>query len=107
MFIDFQASTAKVAGYSIVTVDNTIYTYGGLAVDNNGYPNTNAVQNTLSFLDASSFQVSTGSNGIGLTDHTTCYLKKLNSLITFGGSTTGSSTGVTDVTIAFFLKKRK
>ncbi|EIE80862.1 hypothetical protein RO3G_05567 [Rhizopus delemar RA 99-880] len=103
---NFQASTAKVAGYSIVTVDNTIYTYGGVAVDNNGYPNTNAVQNTLSFLDAGSFQVSTGSNGIGLTDHTTCYLKKLNSLITFGGSTTGSSTGVTDAVNIYNLSSK-
>lgn len=89
------------AGYSIVTVNNTIYTYGGLGVNNQGYPDTNAIQNTLGLLDASSFQVSSGSNGLGLTDHTTCYLKKMNSLITFGGSTTGSSTGVTDVTISF------
>ncbi|KAI9267832.1 hypothetical protein BY458DRAFT_511507 [Sporodiniella umbellata] len=103
---NFQASAAKVAGYSIVTVENTIYTYGGLSVDNRGYPNINAVQNTLGLLDASSFQMSPGSNGLGLTDHTTCYLKKINSLITFGGSTTGSSTGVTDAINIFNLSTK-
>ncbi|CAO3663638.1 unnamed protein product [Rhizopus stolonifer] len=103
---NFQASTAKVAGYSIVTVNNTIYTYGGLGVNNQGYPDTNAIQNTLGLLDASSFQVSSGSNGLGLTDHTTCYLKKMNSLITFGGSTTGSSTGVTDAISIYNLSSK-
>lgn len=106
-FLDFQAAAAKVSGYSMTTVNNTVYTFGGLSVDNNGFPIVNAVQNTLSFIDASSFQVSTGSNGLGLTDHTMCYIKKMNSLITFGGSTTGNPADVSDVSIIEQIGKKK
>lgn len=81
----------------MLTVDNTIYTYGGLSVDANGYPNTNAIQNTLSLIDTNSFQWSPGSNGLGLTDHSTCYLKKCNCLVTFGGTRTGNPNEVTNV----------
>lgn len=80
-------------------INNTIYTYGGLSVNENGYPNLNAVQNTLSLIDTNNFQFSPGSNGLGLTDHTTCYLKKCNCLVTFGGTTTGNPTEVTNVCI--------
>lgn len=79
------------------TINNTIYTYGGLSVDANGFPNSNAVQNTLSFIDTNSFQWSPGSNGLGITDHSTCYLKKCNCLVTFGGTLTGITTDVTNV----------
>ncbi|KAG2235267.1 hypothetical protein INT48_004734 [Thamnidium elegans] len=92
---NFQSS-ARTAGYSMLTVDNTVYTYGGLSVDANGYPNTNAIQNTLSLIDTNSFQWSPGSNGLGLTDHSTCYLKKCNCLVTFGGTRTGNPNDVTD-----------
>jgi hypothetical protein len=79
------------------TINNTIYTYGGLSVDANGFPQTNAVQNTLSLIDTNSFAISPGSNGLGLADHTTCYLKKCNCLVTFGGTPTGNPTDVTNV----------
>ncbi|CEG70273.1 hypothetical protein RMATCC62417_06202 [Rhizopus microsporus] len=103
---NFQAAAAKVSGYSMTTVNNTVYTFGGLSVNNNGFPIINAVQNTLSFIDASSFQVSTGSNGLGLTDHTMCYIKKMNSLITFGGSTTGNPADVSDAINIYNLSTR-
>lgn len=94
--LDFQAS-AKAVGYTMTLINNTVYTYGGLTVNANGFPNQNAVQNTLSLIDTNSFQVSSGANGLGLSYHTTCYLKKCNCLVTFGGTTTGNPTEVTDV----------
>jgi hypothetical protein len=81
----------------MLTINNTIYTYGGLSVDVNGYANSVAVQNTLSLMDANNFQWHSGSNGLGLSDHTTCYLKACNCLVTFGGTSTGSPIDVTDV----------
>lgn len=95
---DFQSS-ARTVGYSMLTVNNTIYTYGGLSVDVNGYATSNAVQNTLSLMDANNFQWSSGSNGLGLSDHTTCYLKACNCLVTFGGTSTGNPIDVTAVSV--------
>lgn len=83
------------------TINNTIYTYGGLSVDANGFPQINAIQNTLSLIDTNSFSISPGSNGLGLTGHTTCYLKKCNCLVTFGGTQTGNPTDVTAVSLFF------
>lgn len=97
IYLDFQSS-ARTIGYTMSRVDNTIFTYGGLAVGLNGYPNSNAIQNTLSVIDTNSFQWSSGSNGLGLSDHSTCYLKKCNCLVTFGGTATGNPIEVTDVT---------
>ncbi|KAI8374882.1 hypothetical protein BD560DRAFT_393489 [Blakeslea trispora] len=102
---NFQAS-ARTVGYSMLTVNNTIYTYGGISVDQNGYANTNAIQNTLSLMDANSFQWSSGSNGLGLTDHSTCYLKACNCLVTFGGTSTGNPTDVTDAVSLYDLSKK-
>jgi hypothetical protein len=54
-------------------------------------------------MDASSFQWTSGANGMGLTDHSTCYLKACNCLVTFGGTSTGSATDVTDVGCNFIF----
>ncbi|KAI8098312.1 uncharacterized protein B0P05DRAFT_567672 [Gilbertella persicaria] len=102
---NFQAS-ARTVGYSMLTINNTIYTYGGLSVDQNGYANANAVQNALSMMDANSYQWSSGSNGLGLADHSTCYLKACNCLVTFGGTPTGNPTDVTDAVNLYDLSKR-
>ncbi|OBZ80630.1 Rab9 effector protein with kelch motifs, partial [Choanephora cucurbitarum] len=90
----------------MLTVNNTIYTYGGLSVDQNGYANSNAVQNTLALMDANSFQWSSGSNGLGLADHSTCYLKACDCLVTFGGTSTGNPTDVTDAVRIYDLNKK-
>ena len=87
----------------MMTINNTIYTYGGLAVDSNGLGMSSSVQNSLSLMDVNSFQWTTGSNGLGLTDHTTCYMKACNCLVTFGGTSTGNPTDVTDVLYFIFI----
>lgn len=102
---NFQAS-AKAVGYTMTLINNTVYTYGGLTVNANGFPNQNAVQNTLSLIDTNSFQVSSGANGLGLSYHTTCYLKKCNCLVTFGGTTTGNPTEVTDAVNIYDLNSK-
>ncbi|CAO3634844.1 unnamed protein product [Mucor fragilis] len=102
---NFQAS-ARTVGYTMLTINNTIYTYGGVAVDANGFGMSSSVQNSLSLMDVNSFQWTTGSNGLGLTDHTTCYMKACNCLVTFGGTSTGNPTDVTDAVNIYDLEKR-
>ncbi|KAF1807577.1 hypothetical protein FB192DRAFT_1442959 [Mucor lusitanicus] len=87
----------------MLTINNTIYTYGGLAVDANGFGMSSSVQNSLSLMDVNSFQWTTGSNGLGLTDHTTCFMKACNCLVTFGGTSTGSPTDAVNI---YDLEKR-
>ncbi|CEP19264.1 hypothetical protein [Parasitella parasitica] len=102
---NFQAS-ARTVGYSMLTINNTIYTYGGLAVDANGFAMSSSIQNSLSLMDVNSFQWTTGSNGLGLADHTTCYMKACNCLVIFGGTPTGSPTDVTDAVNLYDLTSR-
>ncbi|KAF7729473.1 hypothetical protein EC973_004453 [Apophysomyces ossiformis] len=83
-------SPSRAAGFTTVLINNTVYTYGGLGVDANGYPQTNSVMNSLYLLDANSFSWSTGSNGAAVADHTTCYIPSCNCLVTFGGTSTGN-----------------
>lgn len=98
MYLDLAASSRTI-GYTMLTLNNTIYTYGGIAVDSKGDPISGSIQNTLGFMDVNSYQWTSGSNGLGLTDHTTCYLKSCNCLVTFGGTSTGTATEVTDVSL--------
>ncbi|KAI8393378.1 uncharacterized protein BYT42DRAFT_640558 [Radiomyces spectabilis] len=86
---------ARSTGFSTLRVNNTIYTYGGVAVDANGMPMSNAVLNSLNLMDANTFQWTTGSNGAGITDHSTCYLPACNCLVTFGGTATGNPNDAT------------
>ncbi|KAI9470816.1 MAG: hypothetical protein EXX96DRAFT_491214 [Benjaminiella poitrasii] len=99
-------SSSRASGYTLVTINNTIYTYGGLSADVNGLPMTNALQNTLSMMDANTYQWTTGANGLGLADHTTCYMKICDCLITFGGTPTGNPTEVTDAINVYDLGKK-
>ncbi|KAI8341666.1 hypothetical protein BC941DRAFT_509768 [Chlamydoabsidia padenii] len=80
---------APASGYSMVLINNTIYTYGGVSVDANGNRMPGAVLNSLYYLDANSFLWSSGSNGPAVTDHSTCYIPSCNCLIAFGGTQTG------------------
>ncbi|SAM08725.1 hypothetical protein [Absidia glauca] len=80
---------APASGYSMVLLNNTIYTYGGVSVDANGNRMTGAVLNSLYNLDANSFLWSSGSNGPAVTDHSTCYIPSCNCLVSFGGTQTG------------------
>lgn len=92
----------------MATINNTIYTYGGLAVDSNGFGMSSSVQNSLSLMDVNSFQWTTGSNGLGLADHTTCYMKACNCMVTFGGTPTGNPIDVTDVLyFSLFIYEKK
>ncbi|KAI8973181.1 hypothetical protein BDF20DRAFT_914666 [Mycotypha africana] len=97
---NFQAS-ARVVGYTMGTINNTVFTYGGTSADSRGYPMSNAMQNTLSLMDANNFQWTPGANGLGLADHSTCFLKACNCLVTFGGTPTGNPTDVTD-SVSFY-----
>ncbi|KAI8146290.1 hypothetical protein BJV82DRAFT_601235 [Fennellomyces sp. T-0311] len=81
----------RTAQFSITRVNNTVYTYGGTTVDANGNLQTSAVVNNLYTLDANSFAWGQGSNGIGLTGHSSCYVQSCNCIIVFGGTTTGSA----------------
>ncbi|CAO3597623.1 unnamed protein product [Absidia cylindrospora] len=81
---------APASGYTMVVLNNTIYTYGGVSVDVNGNRMSGAVLNSLYYLDANSFLWSSGSNGPAVTDHSTCYISSCNCLVTFGGTQTGN-----------------
>ncbi|ORZ03092.1 hypothetical protein BCR43DRAFT_482733 [Syncephalastrum racemosum] len=95
------------AAYStITTVDNTIYTYGGSSVDANGFPQSNAVLNSLYSVDANSFAWTSGSNGPAITGHTTCYLEACNCLVTFGGTSTGSGSAALQTVTTYSLSTR-
>ncbi|KAI8980409.1 hypothetical protein BDB01DRAFT_796314 [Pilobolus umbonatus] len=98
-------SSARTIGYTLTLVNNAVFTYGGVSVTNNGNPILTSVQNTLSLMDVNSFQWSSGANGLGLTDHSTCYLPKQNILITFGGTPTGNPLDVTNRVIIYDLAK--
>ncbi|KAG0173633.1 hypothetical protein DFQ28_011126 [Apophysomyces sp. BC1034] len=99
-------SPSRAAGFTIVLINNTVYTYGGLGVDANGYPQTNSVLNSLSLLDANSFAWSTGSNGAAVADHTTCYIQSCNCLVTFGGTSTGNPGDATQNVFIYELGRR-
>lgn len=87
----------------MLTLNNTVYTYGGIAVDSFGNPISGSIQNTLGFMDVNSYQWTSGSNGLGVAEHATCYLKSCNCLITFGGTSTGNPTDVTAVSALITL----
>ncbi|KAI9021577.1 hypothetical protein CLU79DRAFT_753888 [Phycomyces nitens] len=86
---------ARAAGFTLSIVNNTIYQYGGLGVGSDGHPMIGAVMNGLSLMDASAYTWTTGSNGLGITDHSTCYIPACNCLVVFGGTPTGSASDAT------------
>ncbi|CAO3630560.1 unnamed protein product [Cunninghamella blakesleeana] len=98
-----QNTPSPVSGYTMTIVDNTIYTYGGISVDGNGQRMPGAVQNSLWTLDANSFSWGSGSNGPAITDHSTCYVKSCNCLITFGGTQTGDPGQTTQTVYVYSL----
>ncbi|KAI7885355.1 kinase-like protein [Lichtheimia hyalospora FSU 10163] len=86
------------SGYAMSLVNNSLYYYGGLSVDDNGHPITNAVLNSLYVMDANAYTWAPASNGMQVTDHAMCYIPHCNCIISYGGSTTGSkSNPVSDV----------
>ncbi|KAI7876851.1 hypothetical protein K492DRAFT_210105 [Lichtheimia hyalospora FSU 10163] len=100
------ASPTRAAQFAITTVNNTIYTYGGSAVDTNGFLQSNAVLNDLYMLDANSFGWTSGSNGAAITGHSTCYIKSCNCLVVFGGTSTGNGADANANVIVYDLTKR-
>ncbi|RUS28570.1 hypothetical protein BC938DRAFT_481725 [Jimgerdemannia flammicorona] len=80
--------------FSTEIVNNTVFMYGGIQVDNLGNPIPNGILNSLSTLDVGSYSWSQASNGPTLAYHSTCYMPVCNCLITFGGTPTGDSTNV-------------
>ena len=78
------------AGFALSVVNNTMFMYGGMSVDQNGFPIQNAVLNNLFSMDANAYAWTSASNGLGVTDHAMCYVRRCNCLISFGGTTTGS-----------------
>ncbi|KAI9492309.1 hypothetical protein BDB00DRAFT_829236 [Zychaea mexicana] len=99
-------SPGRAAQFAITTVNNTVYTYGGTSVDTNGYPQDNAVQNSLYTLDANSFAWTSGSNGQAITGHSTCYIQSCNCLVVFGGTSTGSGNAATANVVIYDLGTR-
>ncbi|KAG0180348.1 hypothetical protein DFQ29_000874 [Apophysomyces sp. BC1021] len=97
---------ARANGFTLTLVNNTLYSYGGMNLDNNGYPIPNAVLNTLSLMDANAYTWTSGSNGVGVTDHATCYVPACNCLIAFGGTPTGSPSDVTKNLYIYDLGKK-
>ncbi|KAF7729033.1 CSN-associated deubiquitinating enzyme Ubp12 [Apophysomyces ossiformis] len=97
---------ARSNGFTLTLVNNTVYSYGGMNLDNNGYPIPNAVLNTLSLMDANAFTWTSGSNGVGVTDHATCYVPACNCLISFGGTPTGSASDATNNLYIYDLGKK-
>jgi N-acetylneuraminic acid mutarotase len=77
----------------MTTIDNTIYVYGGVTT---GKINANTVLNIISSMDTNSFETTPLANGMGLMEHSTCYLPSTNALILFGGSQTGASSDATN-----------
>ncbi|CDH49151.1 hypothetical protein RO3G_05567 [Lichtheimia corymbifera JMRC:FSU:9682] len=100
------ASPTRAAQFAITTVNNTVYTYGGSAVDTNGFLQSNAVLNDLYMLDANSFGWTSGSNGAAITGHSTCYIKSCNCLVVFGGTSTGNGADANANVIVYDLTKR-
>ncbi|KAL0079811.1 hypothetical protein J3Q64DRAFT_1644915 [Phycomyces blakesleeanus] len=86
---------ARAAGFTLSIVNNTVYQYGGLGVGSDGHPMIGAVMNGLSLMDTSAYTWTTGSNGLGVTDHSTCYIPACNCLVVFGGTPTGSASDAT------------
>ncbi|KAL0088268.1 hypothetical protein F4703DRAFT_1771652 [Phycomyces blakesleeanus] len=94
------------SSFAVAIVNNTVYIYGGLSVDSNGFGQTNGVQNSLHLLDANAFQWTTGSNGPAVADHSMCYVPSCNCLVVFGGTSTGSPADATQNVYIYDLDKK-
>ncbi|KAI9024968.1 hypothetical protein CLU79DRAFT_844795 [Phycomyces nitens] len=99
-------SPLRFSSFAVAIVNNTVYSYGGLSVDSNGFGQSNGVQNSLHLLDANSFQWTTGSNGPAVADHSMCYVPSCNCLVVFGGTSTGSPTDATQNVYIYDLDKK-
>ncbi|KAI9313138.1 hypothetical protein BX666DRAFT_1979960 [Dichotomocladium elegans] len=83
------------SGYAITLLNNSLYYFGGLSVDQNGVPIQNSVLNSLYSMDANNYVWTPKANGPGVTDHVICYIPSCNCLISYGGTRTGEKASPT------------